>query len=161
MSQASMPVLASLVGAFLAVVGAGAWATCVDAALLGIADLDSGAGFTSDPGAGAARHTTCIFLRFDCLPFWCLAGKVVSARPRVRRIQQRGLCAAPRALRKMSAKRAKPAAADFWVSSIPTLPDLSTKFSVYAGDLPARSPAHDEEHAHLYFMLHKAKHPPP
>ena len=51
-----------------------------------------------------------------------------------------------------------PSAASFFVSSVPTLPDAIYKFQIYAGDLPARPSSHSAENAHLYFMLHKAKH---
>lgn len=51
-----------------------------------------------------------------------------------------------------------PSAASFFVSSVPTLPDAISKFQIYAGDLPARPSSHAAENAHLYFMLHKAKH---
>lgn len=46
-------------------------------------------------------------------------------------------------------------AALFYVSSIPTLPDASARFQLYAGDLPARRGAD----AALYFQLHRARHP--
>ncbi|KDN46769.1 alpha/beta-hydrolase [Tilletiaria anomala UBC 951] len=60
----------------------------------------------------------------------------------------------------MASPRAIPSAsaADFWVSSVPTLPDALEKFQIYAGDLPARPPARAGDNAHIYFMLHKAKH---
>jgi carboxypeptidase D len=51
-----------------------------------------------------------------------------------------------------------PSAASFYVSSVPTLSDAAEKFEIYAGYLPARSPAHAQDNAYIYFQLHKAKH---
>lgn len=51
-----------------------------------------------------------------------------------------------------------PAAADFYVKAVPSLPD-SQSLLVYAGHLPARpgSPGPQDD-AHLYFLLEKARH---
>lgn len=51
-----------------------------------------------------------------------------------------------------------PSAASFFVSDVPTLPNIGEQFQIYAGALPARTPEHAAENAHIYFQLHKAKH---
>lgn len=59
-----------------------------------------------------------------------------------------------------------PRASDFFVPTIPSLPDSNTRLTVYAGHLPARDPAPGSATgtdaprnlAHLYFLLLRARH---